>query len=203
MSDRSSAAIASAVLLDARRAGLITADAEELVIDPSRLRRERTRMREEESAKARQLLRKPLSVFFDDRKDNTQMFVSNGGRWRRRIKKEVHTSLVAEPGGHYLGHVVPRSGKSSDISASIAEHVGEHCYTPTSLQAVGSDGTPINTGHNNGVIRELEKHWKKPVQWIVCMLHGNELPLRHLMKLDGPTSGLTAFSGEIGNQLSD
>ena len=120
MSDRSSAAIASAVLLDARRAGLITADAEELVIDPSRLRRERTRMREEESAKARQLLRKPLSVFFDDRKDNTQMFVSNGGRWRRRIKKEVHTSLVAEPGGHYLGHVVPRSGKSSDISASIA-----------------------------------------------------------------------------------
>ena len=34
------------------------------------------------------------------------------------------------------------------------------------------------------------------------MLHLNELPLRHIMNcLDGPTSGPTSFSGNIGKEL--
>ena len=41
------------------------------------------------------------------------------------------------------------------------------------------------------------------MQWLVCQLHANEFPLRHLLEhLDGPTSGPTAFCGAIGKALS-
>lgn len=44
----------------------------------------------------------------------------------------------------------------------------------------------------------------RPLQWIICQLHGNELPLRHLIEeLDGETDGPEAFSGEIGKSLKD
>src|SRR5699024_9473271 len=43
---------------------------------------------------------------------------------------------------------------------------------------------------------------ERPLQRIVCLLHTNELPLRHLFrKLDGETSGPTTFKGPIGRLL--
>lgn len=49
------------------------------------------------------------------------------------------------------------------------------------------------------MIRLIEKKLNKPVQWLVCQLHANELPLRHLIKhLDGPTTGPRGFLGPIG-----
>ena len=60
----------------------------------------------------------------------------------------------------------------------------------------------VNTGLNNGAIRLLELYVGHPVQWLVCMYHFNELPLRHLvLNLDGTTSGPTAFNGNIGKAL--
>lgn len=42
----------------------------------------------------------------------------------------------------------------------------------------------------------------KPLQWFICQLHCNELPLRHLLlHLDGKTTGPQCFSGTIGSQL--
>ena len=49
----------------------------------------------------------------------------------------------------------------------------------------------------------MEKHLERPVQWLVCLLHANELPLRHLIeKLDGGTTGPNVFSGPIGSSLT-
>ena len=54
------------------------------------------------------------------------------------------------------------------------------------------------------MIRLLEKEYNKPLQWLVCLFHANELPLRHLLHhLDGPTSGPRAFSGPIGKALAN
>lgn len=42
----------------------------------------------------------------------------------------------------------------------------------------------------------------RPLQWLICMLHLNELPLRHLFnRLDGATAGPRAFKGPIGKTL--
>ena len=56
----------------------------------------------------------------------------------------------------------------------------------------------MNTGHIAGVIRRLEESFEHPLQWLVCLLHANELPLRHQFEaLDGPRG----FSGSIGKRL--
>ena len=69
---------------------------------------------------------------------------------------------------------------------------------------VGCDGTNVNTGVSSGAIRLLEIELKRPLQWFICMLHINELPLRHiLLKLDGVTTGPRAFSGRIGKAIQD
>ena len=68
--------------------------------------------------------------------------------------------------------------------------------------AIGCDSTPVNTGIKAGVVWLLEKSFKKPIQWFICLLHINELPLRHLFDyLYGPTTGPRAFSGTIGKAL--
>ena len=44
---------------------------------------------------------------------------------------------------------------------------------------------------------------QRPLQWIVCLLHENELPFRHLFeKIDGKTTGPDSYSGPIGKQIS-
>ncbi len=64
------------------------------------------------------------------------------------------------------------------------------------------DGCATNTGKNGGVIRHLELSLDRPLQWMVCMLHLNELPFRHIFEaLDGPTTGPKTFEGEIGKEL--
>ncbi|KAK4880463.1 hypothetical protein RN001_008609 [Aquatica leii] len=72
------------------------------------------------------------------------------------------------------------------------------------LQAVGCDGTVINTGLKNGVIRQLEKSIGRLLQWQVCLLHTKELPLRYLMQhLDRKTNDPEGFSGAIGKTLEN
>lgn len=50
-----------------------------------------------------------------------------------------------------------------------------------------------------GVICRLERQFGRALHWCVCLLHFNELPLRHLfVHLDGETKGPKAYTGEIG-----
>lgn len=71
------------------------------------------------------------------------------------------------------------------------------------IKVVGCDGTNVNTGHIAGIIRRLEETFQHPLQWLVCLLHTNELPLRHLFHaLDGATTGPRGFSGSIGKRIA-
>ena len=70
------------------------------------------------------------------------------------------------------------------------------------LTVVGCDGTNVNIGHNGGIIRLMELDLNRPLQWCICLLHTNELPLRHLVSsLDGTTAGPTEFCGPIGKAI--
>ena len=66
------------------------------------------------------------------------------------------------------------------------------------LNLVGSDSTSSMTGVNNGAIRCMEEIIYRPFQWAICLLHLNELPLRHVfITLDGTTKSPDAFSGPM------
>lgn len=103
----------------------------------------------------------------------------HGAEGDKTLPQDCHRGLVVlleEPGSEYLGHVDPISGTSLGICKSIIEFCSKNAIDLEFVQAIGCDGTNVNTGVIGGVIRCLEKHLDKPLQWLVCLLHNNELP---------------------------
>ena len=61
----------------------------------------------------------------------------------------------------------------------------------------------MSTGCNNVAIHYLELFLQRSLQWDICMLHLNELPLRHTFStLDGSTKSPDKFFGPIGSMLN-
>jgi hypothetical protein len=99
--------------------------------------------------------------------------------------------------------MTPSHSTAKEIQKSKSEFFSARYHDTQRLLAVGCDGTATNTGKIGGIIRLIEHDLNKPLQWLICQLHANELPLRHLMnKVDGNTNGPLGFSGPIGQQLS-
>lgn len=198
VSDRATAAIASSVLQDI---GVISESDTVHVIDKCKIRREKKSVRTAlQGIQTVEL----YGLYFDGRKDDTLVIEKFGTKHFRGSKKEEHYSLISEPGSNYIGHVSPSTSSSSDIAKSIIDHLSEMGLPCDKLEIIGCDGTVTNTGWRNGVIRQIELHVGRPLQWSVCLLHFNELPFRHFFQhLDGVTTGPTSFSGPIGSQLKD
>ncbi|GBL94047.1 hypothetical protein AVEN_185019-1 [Araneus ventricosus] len=71
------------------------------------------------------------------------------------------------------------------------------------LEVVGCDDTVTSTGWKNGVIHRIENNVGRPLQWIICLLHFNELPFCHIFQhIDGQTARSKSFSWPIEQQLS-
>ena len=59
------------------------------------------------------------------------------------------------------------------------------------------------TRKHHGSIATLEELLQRPLQWAICLLHTNELLLRHVFKhLDGVSASPDSFSGPIGKELN-
>ena len=102
----------------------------------------------------------------------------------------------------YLDHFTPKSGKGIDIAHGLFKQI-QGTELEKNLVLVKADGTNVNTGHLLGSIRCLEMFLGRPLQWDICLLHLNELPLRHVfMNLDGTTKGPDKFAGPIGSELN-
>ena len=107
---------------------------------------------------------------------------------------------MSEPGGNYLTHVTPEGGTGRAIARELVDLVRERNID---LVVMGMDGTSVNTGIHNGAIRLTELELMLAVQHIICLLHLNELPLRHLFyDLDGVTTGPDTFKGDLGKELA-
>lgn len=194
ISDRAAAAIATATLIDF---GLISANDNQLIIDRNKIRRSREKIR------TRQMQNLSFdgiqALYFDGRKDLTKVYQNNA----IKTVKEEHISFIQEPNSFYIGHKTPESGTADSICHTIESILHEKGIPVTAIKAIGCDGTNVNTGEVGGVIRKLEVKWNRPLQWIICMLHMNELPLRAIITtIDGTTTGPRAFSGPIGSRLN-
>ena len=201
VSDRTAASIVSATLKDI---GIISPEDASKIVDRSKIRRARGKKRVETKQHDETDQKNVVSIFFDGRKDRTLSKVKKGNKTAKQVITEEHITCVKEPDSEYLGHIVVSSGTSHAIASGITDFLNHKNINTSELQAVGCDGTAVNTGRKNGVISLLEQQLGRPLQWFVCQLHGNELPLRHLItKLDGPTTGPRGFSGTIGKQLSN
>lgn len=112
------------------------------------------------------------------------------------------SSFKQQPGSEYICHVTANGGSTPTLEAIIAKFQ-QLSIKYDKVCAIGCDGTVVNTGPHAGIVCLLEKHLQKPVHWFICLLHANELPLRHLItNLDGKTMGPNAWSGPIGRSIS-
>lgn len=193
VSDRKGAMIATAVLKDV---GIVHTGDLSLVIDQSKVRRARIKLRSQNVIQNKNISINGL--FFDGRKDKTLVLENK----RRRTKVEEHIVLIQEPTSKFIGHVSPKDGSAKEVVFEINKFFETSNIKITDLQVIGCDGTAVNTGNKGGIITLIEQHLNRPLQWMICQLHANELPLRKLIEhLDGSTTGPKAFSGEIGKSL--
>lgn len=122
-------------------------------------------------------------------KVNTKYFLMN---------RKKHYSLIQEPGPTYVGHVSPFSSSSTNITWSIISHLSKFEISLEKQHVIGCDGTVTNSGWKNGIIRQLELHMGRLLQWRICLLHFNELPFRYIFQhIDGAITGPKSFSGPI------
>lgn len=193
VSDTAAASIATATLI---AAGLVTPEDENLVIDRHKIRRARLTLRAScvEKYKGETV----HALFFDGRKDKTLKYES--GRFAHVV--EEHISLLREPGSIYLSHITTLNTRAATIVTGILERLQDKNIDVNRIKAIGSDGEATNTGIHAGVIRSMEIELQTNVQWLICLLHANELPLRCLGKsLLGATTDPISFAGPIGRQL--
>lgn len=193
VSPTAGAAIATATL---ESFGLISIENTKNIIDRSKLKRAIQKVGSTVDLK---IPTKISGLYFDGRKDKTKIYAD------RRIKTvvEEHVCLIIEPRSIFLGHTTPESGTAKDILKSFQSFFEEKKISSDSLVAVGCDGTNTNVGIKGGVIKLLEKYLNRPLHWFICQLHGNELPLRHLIAYLGfETSGPLGFTGEFGKALN-
>jgi len=196
VSDRCAASIISAVLQDV---GIINEQDSSMVVDKNKVRRERVKARRQLSSKRDSAFR---GLYFDGRKDRTLTQVKTGKKYYRRTVSEEHIVIVEEPNSEYVGHITTKHGDSKSIQQGIIAFFEKNDITTDAVMVIRCDGTNVNTGALGGVIRLMEEHLNRPLQWLICLLHANELPLRHLFsKLDGATQGPKGFSGIIGRPL--
>ena len=197
-SNRNVAKIVNAVLQDLK---IISKEQPEKVVDKNKIRREVHKNRKRLTEFTDQNTEILKAIYFDGRKDPTIQQVEG----RRIQKQEEHISLIKEPNSIYFGHLSLQPPVcSKDIKNQILQYLGNKGINPKDLEVIGCDGTNVNTGWKGGAIRLIEVSISKPLQWSICLLHTNELPLRHLLQsLDGHTKGPYAFSGPIGSHLQN
>lgn len=201
VSDRAASAIATALIKDLCESNLME---QPIIIDRSKIRREREKSRQyiltqrEDSS----ILR---AFSFDSRTDKTFAPIVIDGRQHPRTISETHIVILKQPNTIFLGHTVSPPNSSASQKANILlEFFQNKKIKLNNLFAVCCDGEPVNTGRWDGVLRNLEKQLKMPIHWFICLLHFNELPLRHLFeKIDGSTTGPKSSSGPIGKAIGD
>ena len=115
-------------------------------------------------------------MYFDGKSAVSLVNKKEGKKIFKRKVTEEHISLLMEPGGKYIGHFTPVTGRSRSILEGIVKFTENSGVSLDSLIAIRCDGTNVNTGINGGLIVLMEHYLERPLHWFICVFHANELP---------------------------
>ena len=206
VSPGATAMIVSSYLKDLISEGHIPKEKSYLICDVNKICRAREKVMKSSDADSPYKIQ---GLGYDGRKDRvTRAMVTdcNGNRKQANITEE-HISVSFEPEGQYLTHFVPEDPERGEkpalkVAQKLHKIVVDH-DSEQDIVVLAGDSTSMNTGWRNGVHAHFERLVGHSVVWSICLLHTNELPLRHLItKLDGPTSSDKGFSGDVCKNLS-
>lgn len=196
VSHRAAAALASGLMKDLN---IKDKNDQMLIVDKNKVQRERNRCRNE-ALKKRLDTSTLLAFAFDSRKDETLVSEMIHNKLHTRKIKEPHMVVVREPNSTYLGYIISTEETAEAKCHQLIDFFGKNDISLDSLVAILSNGEPVNTGVRGGIIRLFEQHLKRSLHWCVCLLHFNELPLRHLY--DALEKSVTTGPGTSTGQLS-
>ena len=108
-------------------------------------------------------------------------YEKEGNNFFRWEVTEKHISLLIEPVGKFIGYFTSVTGRSCSILEDIVKSPKDGRVSMNSLIAIRCDGTNVNTGINGVLIIMMEHYLRDHFTGsLICMLHANEMPLRHL-----------------------
>ncbi|GBM69452.1 hypothetical protein AVEN_140893-1 [Araneus ventricosus] len=100
--------------------------------------------------------------------------------------------------------VTPASRTGSDTTKCILKYLEDNDVDVNELESMVLKVQQQTHNGKNGVIQNIELKIQRPLQWFICLLHFNELPVNHLNEyLDREATGLASFSGKIGKHLTN
>ena len=204
VSQRALANILSSYAVDM---GLVSKNDTKLLVDHHKVGREQDREMERAQREADEWIRRSGidGIQFDGKEEMSKArLTSEDGTEMIKEVREDHIT-VTDSHGEFLTHFtrdkVDGMKAAQVIANRIFEFLQQYAIDHT-LCMVGCDSTNLNTGCNNGVIVNLERLLGRRLVWSICLLHTNELPLRHLIEsIDGPTASGNTFCGPIGKLL--
>ena len=195
VSQRTLANILSSFVVDM---GLASKEDPRLLVDQAKVAREQEREMTRLIGRAEDWMRSSGidAVLFDGKDEKAKAWVTLpcGTKVIRHVKED-HISLT-DGEGEFLMHFTREKVEGVRAGQVIALRMATFLKTfgiDSTLQMIGADSTNLNTGNKEGAIALLERQLGKRLVWSICMLHTNELLLRHFIKhLDGttPTQGL-------------
>ena len=124
---------------------------------------------------------------------------------KRTVKDEHHLTFTAESGPFskkYLTHIEIKNGTGITMATETLKILKKY-NSISSLEAIVLDNTSANTGVDNGLVVTLERLLNRRIHLIGCVLHQNELPLRHVIaEVDGKSNDPKKYKGPIGQKAS-
>ena len=112
-----------------------------------------------------------------------------------RFKKKTNITVIQEPEPQYVDHFSCRDN-GLNVGTGLWSVI-EDTDSVETVEAIGCDGCSVNTSPKVGAIQFVESQLGRPVQYIVCLYHFIELPIRHLFEhLDGENN-----FGPIGESM--
>ena len=211
VSDGATAAIATAFLHDLIENGHLDLSKSFLAVDRSKIHRGKLKAIKAARVKGERCSQESdiKGIFFDGRKNLTRVMKldEETGRYHPRVEKQNHIAVTSEPDGIYRLHftppeAIPPSKPAREEALALHEWM-VNLQVDKTVEVLGGDSTNPMSGWKGGAIAWLERMLGRKVFWVICMLHTNELLLRHLIEnLDGKTSSKDGFTGPIGKLLS-
>ena len=111
---------------------------------------------------------------------------------------------MQEPGSKTIGNFSAKTTDAEDmrkgklVAFKINEKLIQMGVDVTKVKCLGGDSTTLNTGVRNGIITQLERLWGHKVEWVTCLYHIGELPMRKLLSdLDGVTKSPDSYTGIV------
>ncbi|XP_036340639.1 uncharacterized protein LOC118750006 [Rhagoletis pomonella] len=172
-----------------------------LVIDKNKISRERNKCRAQTEA-ATKTGTDLKCISYDGKQDVTLKKKIVHGSVRTMLLREEHITILKEPDSKFIGYVSPKEGTGEAIQQAIVSFLNTQKYCLNELVAISCDGTAVNTGYKIGVNAQMERYLQRPLQWNVCLLHFNELPLKKLLThYIGKQKGPGVWPGVLGSEI--